>query len=481
MREIWSNSVAKKASISVDLFTPQVTVTSGSETNLLLGYVDIDLERATEIKYIKVALSGTYSAFWNDGVGQARNEFYQNKLFHHECIMLTRHHLQQEEKEGWRDLKAADMVEGTMPLELCVRKADRDWEAVSLESGSDSDDADDAAWSAPTSPPPPFAPSLSGPAWARRQYRGDMDGSAEADEGGFTLPGGRHRFRFNMRLPARMPSTIASAVGGGIEYALCARLKTRGALGLPAHSTARCPVRVVNLPSRFAELQASLPVNDEAIFTRQIDNAWWVLARLSSCTVSPLDALLLSVTLAWPEYCAFSSDVSRFVQIAAVHMDLYEHTTYRSLASGTVIKKIKVPVVSSISGAGEKALPPSPTSPTSTLASDAAHVSTRTSKDGRAAAAEGHIRAMFNEDHRRVFQLRVPVQREDKDAKGVHIDCRSVPICVSHELHMSVQIIDKVAQKMHLVPFHSRVIVVPEAEAFYLPAYTSSRLDARVL
>ncbi|KAJ2403277.1 hypothetical protein GGI23_000069 [Coemansia sp. RSA 2559] len=469
---MWTNTAPKKTSVVVDLFTPQVTVTSGSETNLLLGYVDVTLERPTEVKYIKVSFTGTYSAFWNDGMDQARNEYYQNKLFHNECISLTRHHLQTPGSSMRRR-----PVE-VQPLELCLRRADRGWETVSLESNSDTDEPDflvhqDMAgdlWSAPKSPPPPLAPSLSGSSWSRRRYNDDMDLAVSG--GGFTLPSGKHRFRFNMRLPSRMPSTITSAAGGGIEYTLTTRFKSKGSLGIPIYNSASCPVRVVNLPSRFAELQASLPVNDEAIFTRQIDNAWWILARLSSCTVSPMDSLVLSITLAWPSQCKYKEDVSKFVEVASVQMDLHEHTVYRSLASGTVIKKIKVPVATSIDGVGEKVLPVC-------LNSDAVGV-----KEGSASSStssEGHIRAMFNEDFQRVFQLKVPIERGSRNTKGVHIDCRSVPICVSHELQMSIQIVDKATHRMHLVPFHSRIVVVPEAESFYLPAYTSSRLDARVL
>ncbi|KAJ2086155.1 hypothetical protein IW138_005871 [Coemansia sp. RSA 986] len=452
-----ANGTTKKASVSIDLFTPRITVTSGSETNLLLGYVDIVLDRPTEIKYIKVVFTGTYSAFWNDGVGQARSEYYQNKLFHHESITLTRHHLQ---TPGLSHRSSS--VWDVPPLELCVRRVDKDWETVSLESNSDAEIdciSQQDTWSAPISPPPPPAPSLSGTTWSRRQYH-DTEPT-----GVFVLPGGKHRFQFNMRLPSRMPSTIVSAAGGGIAYALSARLKTKGALGLPAHSTASCAVRVVNLPSRFAELQASLPVNDEAIFTRQIDDTWWILARLSSCTVSPMDFLVLSVTLAWPSKCGYKEDMARFVEVASVQMDLHEHTVYRSLASGSVIKKIKVPVASSIDGSGRQV-------------KACARVD---SKEGSSSDEEGQIRAMFNEDYQRVFQLKVPIQRGDRGTKGVHIDCRSVPICVSHELQMNIQVLDKVTSKMHLVPFHSRVIVVPEAESFYLPAYTSSRLDTRVL
>ncbi|KAJ2513376.1 hypothetical protein GGI11_004425 [Coemansia sp. RSA 2049] len=386
-----SDGGSKRPALSIGLFTPQVTVTSGSETNLLLGYVDVELDRPTEVKSLKVTLTGTYTAFWMDGnAGQGmRKEYYQNKLFHHDTITLTKNHLETRRtmfSSGSSRRGSRTVPDARAPLELCVRRADREWETVSVESSDGETEytseegrrvsgvESGGMWSAPTSPPPPPAPSLSGARWTRRQYHDEAEIEADADVptfaeamaapaasfssslSGFTLASGKHRFRFNMRLPARMPSTIASAAGGGIQYALAAKLKTRGGLlGLSSYADATCSVRVVNLPSRLAELQTLLPANDEAIFTRQIEDSWWILARLSSCTVSPGDSLQLSVTLAWPEKRAAgkadgaAGSVAQFVEVAGVQMDLVEHTVYRSLASGAVVKKLRAAVASQVS------------------------------------------------------------------------------------------------------------------------------------
>ncbi|KAJ2694896.1 hypothetical protein GGH99_000446 [Coemansia sp. RSA 1285] len=529
-----SDGGSKRPALSIGLFTPQVTVTSGSETNLLLGYVDVELDRPTEVKSLKVTLTGTYTAFWMDGnAGQGmRKEYYQNKLFHHDTITLTKNHLETRRtmfSSGSSRRGSRTVPDARAPLELCVRRADREWETVSVESSDGEAEytseegrrvsgvESGGMWSAPTSPPPPPAPSLSGARWTRRQYHDEAEIEADADVptfaeamaapaasfssslSGFTLASGKHRFRFNMRLPARMPSTIASAAGGGIQYALAAKLKTRGGLlGLSSYADATCSVRVVNLPSRLAELQTLLPANDEAIFTRQIEDSWWILARLSSCTVSPGDSLQLSVTLAWPEKRAAgkadgaAGSVAQFVEVAGVQMDLVEHTVYRSLASGAVVKKLRAAVASQVSCGTSKSSRGGNGngSNSSSSSSHSSSVSIISEKAGGMAISGGARQplslplpppSMFDEDHGRVFQLQVPAQRDQKTGGGVHIDCRSVPICVSHELQMRLQIYDKVSSKMHLVPFHCRIIVVPDAEAFYLPAYTSSSLDARVL
>ncbi|KAI9506505.1 hypothetical protein GGI25_004975 [Coemansia spiralis] len=463
---MWTNGTPK-TELSIHLYTPQITITSGSETNLLLGHVDLVLDRPTEIKSLRVTFSGMYSAYWVEGAGQSRNEYFQNKRFHHETITLSQSHL--------------EAAPGELPLELCLRNMSG-WEAVSVDNSDDSDTEN--TWSAPMSPPPPQAPALSGSAWTKRQY---------PETNGFVLPTGTHRFQFNMRLPPRMPSTITSAAGG-IEYVLAAKLKTRGTLGIPTFARAGCPVHIVNLPSRFAQLQSSLPANDEAIFTKQVDQ-WWILARLSSCTVSPRDTVQLSVTLAWPERCEYHSDVSEFIQLSSVQMDMYEATTYRSLTTGAVLKKIKQPVASSTDG-GQSELAKTkqpvasgagggqgePEKPGNLLNHEPVLFSNNKNGAGSRSQIVGTAtRAMFNEDYKRIFRLQIPRQRPRESKNGVHIDCRSVPICVTHELRMSLQVFDKVSRKMHLVPFHCQMIVVPEAESFYLPAYQSAGLDTRVM
>ncbi|KAJ2032901.1 hypothetical protein H4S03_006024 [Coemansia sp. S3946] len=97
-------------------------------------------------------------------------------------------------------------------------------------------------------------------------------------------------------------------------------------------------------------------------------------------------------------------------------------------------------------------------------------------------AAQG----LFNEEHRHEYTLLLPGARDTSskargEGTGILTDSRSAPVSVTHELVIKLQVLDKCAQKLHTIPFKSRVVVVPEAEAFYLPAYSASMQDVRVM
>ncbi|KAJ2853945.1 hypothetical protein FB639_006455, partial [Coemansia asiatica] len=315
---------------------------------------------------------------------------------------------------------------------------------------------------------------------------------------------------FFFPLPPKLPSTILSEVGG-IEYDLVVQMKSKSMQSRMPSTCVRTarPVHVINLPSRFALLQTDLPVSDGAVFTRQIDESWWVLARLSSGTASPGDVLKLNVSLSWPEKCPYEEDPSRFVSVVAVKMDLYECTVCKSLKTGAVIKKIESTIASSIGhGATEdsddycnstRGINPaegflnergSSAMDLYSMGGSTAVTSAKTSRapspvNGERQPVESRARrGMFNQSFKRIFELQVPSQKQTigkLQAGGVHIDCRSAPLSVIHEVRILLQVLDLTTQKLYSIPFHTRLIVVPEAESFLLPAYSLSSLDIRVM
>ncbi|KAJ2297962.1 hypothetical protein H4R23_006500, partial [Coemansia sp. Cherry 401B] len=314
----------------------------------------------------------------------------------------------------------------------------------------------------------------------------------------FVLAAGTHRLEFVFVVPPRMPSTIVSHMGG-IDYKLSVQMKTKGQLGMPTSTRADVPVQLVNIPTRLAQLQSTLPVNDEALFTRQIDDRWWIMVRASSCTTFPEDIIHLSVCLSWPARCSFDEDISQHLELLAVQMDLCETTVHKSMTSGKVIKTDMITVATSLKGdkpllENSDTLPPSYQSSyedpdyrrlSDVKQSEELDDAIEYANEIRATERPNSgVRGMFNESNKQEFQLKVPRQRDmngdGKAVDGVHIDCRSAPISVGHQLHITLQIMDKSSQKLHLVPFHCRVIIIPEVESFLLPAYTSSLQDTRV-
>ncbi|KAJ2001592.1 hypothetical protein GGI04_003677, partial [Coemansia thaxteri] len=92
----WTGSHGK-LSTSVHLYTPQITVTTGGNNNILLGYILVTVDRPVSIKSVKVTFSGVYSAYWIEGSGQSRQEYYQNKEFFADSLALTKQDLVSEE------------------------------------------------------------------------------------------------------------------------------------------------------------------------------------------------------------------------------------------------------------------------------------------------------------------------------------------------------------------------------------------------
>ncbi|KAJ2306778.1 hypothetical protein H4S02_008454, partial [Coemansia sp. RSA 2611] len=108
-------AAAGKPDISVHPYTPQIIVTNDSNTNLLLGYILVSVSRPTLVKSILVTFSGNYSVCWTD-LGQTREEYFQQRLFHCEKHLLTSANLvascgynstaltNQDLSSGWEDL-----------------------------------------------------------------------------------------------------------------------------------------------------------------------------------------------------------------------------------------------------------------------------------------------------------------------------------------------------------------------------------------
>ncbi|KAJ2777286.1 hypothetical protein GGI15_004556 [Coemansia interrupta] len=521
------------------------------------------------VKSLQVTLSGIYSAYWINGTGASRQEYYQNKRFHQDTCFLTRRNLQSDGGAGSRQMHitARRTVDGIdAGFAARSRSSSTSSECASVDGGRQQvgcdarhvafglDDGpadrrgsgssgersfdDEPAYCAsnpvtPTSLSPPSMHAHAAGSSQQRpaprphgEYRSRSHsvGGHVADDlsAGFELAAGTHLFDFCLPLPPKMPSTIVSEVGG-IDYNLSAQLKTRGALGRLAgtYLRASCPVHVVNLPSRFAHMLADLPLSDEAVFTKQVEMSWWIMARLSTRTASPGDVLRLGITLSWPGRVAYGDDPERLLRVVSVGMELFEVTVYRSLTTGAVIKSIEARVASSGSGGaavqedlvdlaprsrsrstaslGHLAYPPNDpagslqgsrqgsvvdllelaiTPPESEKSSRSASPSPQSSEERPVA------RSMFNERFRRTCMLRVPAQRlvgSRARAAGVHIDCRSAPLSVVHEVRMSVRVHDMVTGRLHCIPFAARLVVLPGVEAFELPAYAEAAMDTRVL
>ncbi|KAJ2233350.1 hypothetical protein IWW45_004254 [Coemansia sp. RSA 485] len=539
-------SAQDKPQVSIHLYSPQITITNGSNSNLLIGYVSVNVARPTVVKSLKISFSGIYSAYWIDGTGQSRQEYYQNKRFHHDIHTLTRKNLQ---NSAYGDVRRAvsdrwgigddrfdigsrsrssstsssgcpsvySMQESSgssrhqrinydprhvvMGLEESADRRVREHELQRQQDEDDSMHLFSASSPALIQPPPVHnAPEY----YDRRGYP-----DASEPTSSFELAPGSYRLEFFFALPPKMPSSIVSELGG-IDYNLSVQLKAKNLQSkLPSACVrATLPVHVINLPSRFALLHADLPLSDGAVFTKQIENSWWALARLSNSTASPGDILKLSVCLSWPERCAYDRDPSDLVSIVAVKMDLYESTVCKSLKTGSVIKRIESTIASSV---GHGATADTYDYDDRRTSSDMSHAdvvhergsamnlcslaysASNSAKSSRSpspvngqrqTSSNPSPRGMFNESFKRMYELQVPSQKQTigkLQAGSVHIDCRSAPLSVVHEVRILLQVLDLTTQKLHSIPFHTRLIVVPEAESFLLPAYSSSMLDTRVL
>ncbi|KAI7821790.1 hypothetical protein BX661DRAFT_187949 [Kickxella alabastrina] len=537
----------EKPQLSVHLYTPQITVTSGSNSNLLLGYVALELCRPTSIKSIKLALSGVYSASWVENAGPNRKEYFQNKQFHSDSILLSRKNLTTRNNNilpmfqasnisnnwGSRNTSAASSIASRSRSNSSSSErlpafhsrsssrhqnnydiqeelpqfmaSDNIWDSnMSRRNGSDdSDNARDLAFEDIVSQPKNEFGRKQMSTGAQRDE--DEDSNCGVDLAvGFELPAGKHQLKFCFTLPSRMPSTIVSHVGG-IDYNLVAQMKLKNSMTmLPGNNTvsATCPVHVTNLPSRFAQLEVDLPVNDEAVFTKQMNDEWWIMSKLSARTASPGDILSLDVSMAWPGQCAYDEDLSSRLEIVAIQMDLIESTVYKSLSSGKVIKKIEVVVASGVAGGLSNDIHENPrlnsllgdsiihkrSSEMDLLEMSRSRASSKSSRESSqvdiTSAATPAVQGMFNDQFKRTFKLQVPklLQSGVKlQAGGIHIDCRSAPVSIIHEVQVTIQVLDIKTQKLHTIPFFSRILIVPEAESLCLPAYNLSVLDTRVM
>ncbi|KAJ1643081.1 hypothetical protein LPJ64_005109 [Coemansia asiatica] len=532
-----------KPQVSIHLYSPQITITNGSNSNLLIGYVSVEVSRPTVVKSLMISFSGIYTAYWINGTGHNRQEYYQNKRFHHDTCKLTSKNLQHNEVhagnrvsdrwdnpdyeqnglDGFGRSRSNSTSSGYLSSVFSMQETSGSSRHQQANQGTrqmttgleepvnEQDDVEDSlrmfsfstpAFASPPPPPPHPTPPKT-PAFSTIDDANDLISGIE-------LAAGTHRFEFFFPLPPKLPSTILSEVGG-IEYDLVVQMKSKSMQSRMPSTCVRTarPVHVINLPSRFALLQTDLPVSDGAVFTRQIDESWWVLARLSSGTASPGDVLKLNVSLSWPEKCPYEEDPSRFVSVVAVKMDLYECTVCKSLKTGAVIKKIESTIASSIGhGATEdsddycnstRGINPaegflnergSSAMDLYSMGGSTAVTSAKTSRapspvNGERQPVESRARrGMFNQSFKRIFELQVPSQKQTigkLQAGGVHIDCRSAPLSVIHEVRILLQVLDLTTQKLYSIPFHTRLIVVPEAESFLLPAYSLSSLDIRVM
>ncbi|KAJ2482985.1 hypothetical protein IWW56_000668 [Coemansia sp. RSA 2131] len=470
----WAGA-ASKPEMAIFPYTPQVIVTNDSNSNLLLGYILVTVSRPTLAKSITVGFSGTYSICWTGGVGPSREEYFQHRLFHCERLMLSTTNL----------VTSGEPVFDSPPI--AYGGLDAEWEDVVFDNNASSATS---VLSSSTEHDDP-------PSYSEEGYTVQ---DAQTISNSFMLSPGTHRLEFVFMIPPRMPSTILSHLGG-IEYKLTAFMKTRGHLGVPTTTRAETPVQLVNIPTRLAQLQSSLPVNDEATFTRQIDNSWWLMVRVTSCTTFPEDTIHMSVCMSWPVRCEYDDDINEHLELLAVQMDLCESTVHRSMLNGKVLKTDMITVASSMNGDtkllksnNRDTLPPSyngmgrVSEGKQSNETESEHLISAVEYEDevreRASEQSGRIRGMFNETRKQEFKLRVPHQRnmssEAKRVDGIHIDCRSAPLSVSHQLHITLQVLDKVTQKLHLVPFHARLVIIPEVESFLLPAYSSALQDTRV-
>ncbi|KAJ2367664.1 hypothetical protein IW150_005616, partial [Coemansia sp. RSA 2607] len=468
---LWPNS-QDKPQLSIHLYSPQITVINGSRSNLLVGYVTLALGRPTSIKSLRVSLSGIYSAYWVDGTGQSRQEYYQNKRFHQDTCVLTRRNLR---SVGSRHVQVA----GAESFATRSRSSSTSSECtVGGERYYDDEvySASNPVTPTSLSPPHPYARAAGNTQQQQQQshnqsqrqrreeHRMRSNSIGDDETLGFELAPGTHIFDFCLPLPPKMPSTVMSEVGG-IAYTLSAHLKTRSALGRLAgtHQRASCPVQVVNLPSRFAHMQADVPMSDEAVVTKQAEAGWWVMARLSARTASPGDMLRLNVFLSWPDRIAYEEDPARVLRVVAVRMDLFEATVYRSLTTGGVIKSIEACIASNaenMQGSRQHSVVGTPqgsrqysivgtpqgsrqNSTMDLLSLAITPMSEKPSRSSSPASSESsrHPRGMFNEQFAYTSELCVPQQRAGGKA-GVHVDCRSAPLSVVHEVRVSVRVYD---------------------------------------
>ncbi|KAJ2161035.1 hypothetical protein GGF46_001782 [Coemansia sp. RSA 552] len=475
----WAGSTSK-VEAEIHPHTPQFIISSTASSNLLLGYINVTVNRPTPIRSIHVAFSGVYSVCWVDGMNPARDEFYQQKMFHCDKVTLS-----------GRDLAAVTKTRSFVDNahSMSERDLENGWEEVSYDSSSNSSSNDSDQG------PPRYSRSATNRTLSRRENPEE-----------FVLYPGTHRFEFFFIVPQRMPSSIVSNMGG-IEYKLSMYVRAKGSLGMPISTRASCPVQLINIPTRFAQLQSNLPVNDEAIFTRQIEESWWILVRVSSCTVCPEDVMNMTVCLSWPAMCDYDDNVQKHLELLGVQMDLCESTLHRSMVTGNVLKSDLTTVATSLNGNDTRLTNNPADSPPSYDEAEATvprpipkltkeHESSNCQladtveyvDEGREHAASARVtrtvRGMFNEGQKQVFQLKVPKHRnmnpDSKRVDGIHIDCRAAPISVNHKLQIRLQVLDKVKQKLHLVPFHCRVVIIPEVESFLLPAYASAQQDTLV-
>ncbi|KAJ2898339.1 hypothetical protein IWW38_001422 [Coemansia aciculifera] len=353
-------------------------------------------------------------------------------------------------------------------------------------SRSDDDSDEEGRWDCPAGVMSPLPPSFD-----------DIDDDGKA---GFELAAGKHRFAFAIMLPTKMPSTVVSKVGG-IEYTLNACVRTKTTLGMSGYLRSHQPVHVVNLPARLVTQAAAPPVNDEAVFTKQIDEGWWLMVKLATRTASPGDALPISACLSWPGKCPYEDDISEHLELVGAQIEMSEITVYRSLATGAELKRIVVPIASTTDAVAARQpgthvdVVHSAVSESSGLKMAAAyearrpHLSSMVQHGGLvpppppAAAA---VRGLFNEEFGHEYVLQVPGARDTStkakgEGTGILTDSRSAPVSVTHEVVVKVQVLDKCSLKLHTIPFRSRVVIVPEAEAFCLPAYSASTQDVRVM
>ncbi|KAJ2356602.1 hypothetical protein GGF43_001964 [Coemansia sp. RSA 2618] len=484
----WTGA-ASKPEVAIYPYTPQIIITNSANcnSNILLGYIIVTVSRPTPVKSITVSFSGTYSVGWVEGIGPTRDEYFQHRLFHCERHVLSTKNLVTS--------KDAEQTLGDAPT-FCERDLSAGWEDVALNHSNSSESTINSIDDNHDLEPPSYLEGM-----------GTNTSTLQTISNSFELSAGTHRLEFVFVVPPRMPSTILSHKGG-IDYKLSVFMKTKGHLGMRVTIRADTPIQLVNIPTRLAQLQSSLPVNDEATFTRQIEESWWIMARVMSCTTFPEDTIHMSVCLSWPVVCEYNEDISEHLELVAVQMDLCETTIHKSIISGKVLKTETITVATSLNGDSDllksnapNASPPryesnqpnrrrSDTKQSSTSgngADDQLAEAIDYADEMREREAEqpnSRIRGMFNETQRQEFRLNVPRQRDmslaEKSFDGIHIDCRSAPISIGHKLHITLQILDKVTQKIHLVPFHSRVVIIPEVESFLLPAYSSSLQDTRV-
>ncbi|KAJ2083771.1 hypothetical protein H4R24_000542 [Coemansia sp. RSA 988] len=473
-------SAKNRPEVTVHPYTSKIIVTNGANSNLIPGYIYVTVSRPTHVRSLSIAFTGTYSVRWADGVGVEGQDYIQHKLFHYERVPLTERNLVSTSKPK-------QIIEG--PPALSNKDLGSGWEEITYYDSSSSSSSED---------------ELNSP-----EYTQDLENkvpNAGNSSRSFLLPEGTHRFEFVIVVPPRMPSTVISHMGG-ITYQLSAYLKTRGQLGMPVSTRRDCSVHIVNIPARFSLMQTSLPINDEAIFTRQIEDSWWILVKVASCTTSPEDMLQLSCCLSWPEKCDYDANIENYLELRAVQMDLCESTVHRSIRTGEVLKDVTLTIATSINGKTNvqddgsfdssppsydriqaedilSVLNPSKLQESDTFKLEDAIQFAESHARSYTERTEGQVRGMFNDSHAREFQLQIPRQREmngrSEKISGVHIDCRSAPISINHRLQITLKILDKKSQKLHLVPFHCRIIVIPEVESFLLPAYTSSLQDVRV-